>query len=135
MENNTVKTIGCGIVRDEQGRLLISRRKADQHLGGFWEFPGGKLKADETIEEAVRRELKEELNIDVSVGKCLHTKEFSYPDRTVRLSFYLCQWLEGQPENREVCEHRWVFSAELPSFPFPPANDDLIQLLVEDAFD
>src|ERR1041385_7546125 len=73
------------------GKLLITRRHADAHLGGLWEFPGGKRESDETFEQCLVRELQEELGITVTVGELLEELTHEYPERTVLLKFFACR--------------------------------------------
>ena len=73
------------------GRLLITQRHPLAHLGGLWEFPGGKQQPDESAENCLIRELREELGIEVIVGELLETIEHVYPEKTVRLKFFRCE--------------------------------------------
>src|SRR5947209_16154187 len=83
--------VAAGLVfRD--GKLLITQRRADAHLGGLWEFPGGKREQDETFEECLRRELREELGVEVIVGELFESVTHAYPEKTVQLKFFRCQW-------------------------------------------
>src|SRR5215472_8837919 len=88
--------VAAGLVfRD--GKLLITRRHDDAHLGGLWEFPGGKREANESFEECLARELREELEIEVTVGELIETITHEYADKTVCLRFYRCAWRQGEP--------------------------------------
>src|SRR5579864_8978438 len=87
--------VSAGLVfRD--GKLLITRRHADTHLGGLWEFPGGKREPDETFEQCLVRELREELGIEVDVGNLVESLNHAYPKKTVVLKFYRCRWKENE---------------------------------------
>ena len=79
--------VAAGLVF-EQGRLLITQRHEASHLGGLWEFPGGKVEPGETFEECLRRELLEELGIDVNVGKLFESISHEYPERKVLINFF-----------------------------------------------
>src|SRR5271167_3013436 len=83
------------IFRD--GKLLITQRHAGAHLGGLWEFPGGKREPGEPLEECLRRELREELGIEVAVGNLLESLSHEYSDRIVHLRFYCCAWSRNEP--------------------------------------
>src|SRR3954469_19530834 len=83
------KLVGVGVV-EKDGKILITQRKYEDHLGGIWEFPGGKFKEGETDQACVARELKEELGITVQVGEHLDTIQYAYPDRKLELRFYRC---------------------------------------------
>ena len=116
-------------VIEQGGRFLVTRRRPDVHLGGMWEFPGGKIDPSEEHDAALRRELREELGVDVTVGDLVHQTTHSYPERTVALFFYRCA-LKGKPQPLLGQEMRWVGREELPRLGFPPADAELIDRLV-----
>jgi mutator protein MutT len=128
------KIVGVGIVQ-RAGKFLITQRKFSDHLGGIWEFPGGKKNPDESDEECISRELNEELGITVEVGTHIDTIRYSYPDRKLELRFYGCELKEGEPSPLEVEDFRWVKAAELIHFQFPRADRDLVERLVQGALD
>jgi mutator protein MutT len=109
-------------------RFLVTRRQPGVHLAGLWEFPGGKIDPDEPHADALRRELKEELDVDVAVGEPLYTTVHAYDDRTVELHFYRCV-LKGEPRPLMGQEMRWVPRDELGQLGFPPADAELIEML------
>jgi 8-oxo-dGTP diphosphatase len=111
------------------GRYLVTRRQKGVHLEGLWEFPGGKISAGEARTDALRREIREELDADVLVGRLLLETTHAYDDRTVTLFFYECE-LRGTPTPLLGQEMRWVTPTELPTLRFPPADDELIAMLV-----
>jgi 8-oxo-dGTP diphosphatase len=115
-------------VIERDGRLLVTRRPKGVHLEGLWEFPGGKCEADEPLVDCLRRELLEELGADAIVGNEIFTTSHDYPERTVRLHFFACT-LTGEPRPMIGQEMRWVRRDELRSLKFPPADDELIDLL------
>jgi mutator protein MutT len=116
-------------VIEDAGRFLLTRRLAGTHLEGLWEFPGGKCHAGESHEAALRRELREELDADASIGAPLFTVTHAYPDRSVELHFYACE-LHAPPRATLGQEMRWVTRAELATLEFPPADTELIARLV-----
>lgn len=122
--------IGVGIILNEDDEVLIALRPEDAMLGGLWEFPGGKQKPDETIEETVRRELKEELEIDISVRKAFMKLEHAYSHFKITLHAFLCELEDGIPVPKESQEVRWVSIDELVDFPFPKANRRLTEKLI-----
>ena len=126
------KVVGVGIVQRD-GKYLISQRKFSDHLGGIWEFPGGKKSPDESDQECVARELNEELGVNVEVGKHLETIRYSYPDRKLELRFYSCELKEGDPKPLEVEDFRWVAAEELIRFQFPKADRELVEKLAGSA--
>jgi mutator protein MutT len=120
--------VGAGLVFHED-RLLITQRRVQDHLGGLWEFPGGKRHADESFEDCVRRELYEELGIEVEVGRLLAEIEHAYPDRRVRLRFFRCTLVSGEPQLLDVQALAWITAGELDNYLFPAADTKLLDLL------
>jgi len=117
------------IARD--GRYLIARRKPGVHLGGFWEFPGGKCEAGESFEECLRRELLEELDVSVSTAIPFQTIRHAYPEKTVELHFFRCSIGVGEPKARDCAEIRWVHPREFQLYRFPPADEGILRALQE----
>jgi 8-oxo-dGTP diphosphatase len=124
----TLNVVAAVVERD--GCFLVTRRQPGVHLAGLWEFPGGKVADGETHEEALRREMVEELGTDVAVRSLVSTVAHAYDDRHVTLHFYYCE-LAGAPRPLLGQEMRWVARAELPMLGFPPADEELIAFLVE----
>ena len=126
--------IALGVLLDRvdgQTRLLIARRPDDAVLGGLWELPGGKVEQGETPQQALVRELREELGLEVTVGEALGAVEHDYAHARVRLQAFLCTRLAGGPRDLEVAEHRWVGIDEISDYDFPPANRKLFDELLE----
>jgi len=120
--------VSAGLVfRD--GKLLITQRHADAHLGGLWEFPGGKREPGESFEECLVRELREELNIEVEAGEILESLTHDYPEKSVRLEFFQCRWIRGEPQTLGCADLRWIGRAELDDYPFPAADARLLKRL------
>ena len=111
------------------GKILITQRQAKSHLGGLWEFPGGKREPDETFEQCLVRELREELGIEVHVGELFEEIAHAYPEKTVHLKFFVCHWISGEPRTLDCAAFRWVGKAELPDFDFPAADARLLEKL------
>jgi A/G-specific adenine glycosylase len=123
------QVIGVGVVRDDSGRVLIDQRLQEGLLGGLWEFPGGKQEPGEAIEATIRRELREELAIEVTVGEELITVEHAYSHKRLRFVVHLCQWLTGEPQPLASQQVRWVAPEQLSTYPFPAANARIIAAL------
>ena len=123
----SVEVAAALVFRD--GKLLITQRYADAHLGGFWEFPGGKREPGETFEHCLVRELREELGIEVAVGALLESLTHAYPEKTVHLRFFRCRWKEHEPRLLGCAALRWVTAAELQNYAFPAADARLLQML------
>jgi 8-oxo-dGTP diphosphatase len=120
--------VAAGLVfRD--GKLLIAQRHAEAHLGGLWEFPGGKREAGETYEKCLARELREELGIEVDVGELVESLTHEYPDKTVHLQFYHCRWKEHEPQALGCAAFKWVHPHELSLYAFPAADERLLTQL------
>ncbi|BBD53064.1 MULTISPECIES: 8-oxo-dGTP diphosphatase MutT [Planktothrix] len=123
------KIIGVGVIWNHQKQILIDKRPAKDLLGGLWEFPGGKLEAGETLEDCIKREIQEELAIEIEVEDHLITIEHTYTDFKVTLNVYHCRYLGGEPQPLECDEIRWVTLDEINQFPFPKANEKIIAAL------
>ena len=119
--------VAAGLVF-RSGKLLITQRYPDAHLGGLWEFPGGKPEPGERQEDALVREIREELGAAVSVGERIETVEWQYPDKRVSLTFFRCA-LSGEPQPLEGQEMAWVRTADLSRYQFPEADAALIERL------
>jgi 8-oxo-dGTP diphosphatase len=116
---------------DADGRVLVARRPAGKPMAGLWEFPGGKVRDDETLESALIRELKEELAIDVAES-CLAPLTFAshlYPDFDLLMPLYVCRRWRGQVTPLEGQEVAWVRPARLGDYPMPPADKPLVATL------
>ena len=111
------------------GKLLITKRHDDAHLGGLWEFPGGKREPRETFEECLARELHEELGIEVTIGELLESVTHEYPERTVHLKFFRCAWLRHEPRLLGCVDLAWVTSEKLADYEFPEADASLLEKL------
>lgn len=128
MNREEALEVSAGLVfRD--GKLLITQRHSGAHLGGLWEFPGGKRERDESFESCLMRELREELGIEVAVGELFETVEHDYPEKSVRLKFFRCEWLANEPQPLGCPAFQWVTSDELAHYEFPAADARLIERL------
>jgi 8-oxo-dGTP diphosphatase len=125
----TIVVTAAVIERD--GAFLVTRRQAGTHLAGSWEFPGGKCETGESLAACLRRELHEELASAAEVGTEIHTTTHDYPDRRIELHFLSCRLLT-EPSAVLGQEMRWVARAELASLEFPPADAELIRMLVNE---
>lgn len=114
------------------GKLLITKRYDDAHLGGLWEFPGGKREPAETYEECLARELREELAIEVRVGPLVESLDHTYPEKTVHLKFFTCAWAAGEPQALGCAAFEWVGDHELAHYEFPAADARLLERLRKD---
>jgi 8-oxo-dGTP diphosphatase len=109
--------------------FLLSRRLPDAHLGGYWEFPGGKLETGESPEAALRREIKEELDIEVEIGEIFAVGHHDYPTKTVLLLVYRALLVNGTPQCREVAEFAWLDAQQVVDLELPPADAPVVARL------
>ena len=115
----------AGLIR-EGGKVLLTQRKPGRHLGLHWEFPGGKVEAGETDDEALRRELREELGLEVSVGtRCFETRH-TYGSREMHLLVYRCRVIAGEPQALDVNAFEWVNENRVSERDFLPADLPLV---------
>ena len=124
------QVIGVGVVRNGAGEVLIDQRLNEGLLGGLWEFPGGKQEPGEPIVETIRRELEEELAIEVEVGEELIVVEHAYSHKRLCFVVHLCTWLSGEPQPLASQQVRWVLPEQLGEYPFPAANAQIIAALL-----
>jgi len=122
--------IVAAAVVEHDGCFLVTQRQKGVHLEGYWEFPGGKCEAGESLDACVRRELNEELGTDAKVLRELLSVRHEYPERTIELHFMECRLL-AQPSPRLGQQMRWVARTELATLRFPPADGELIDLLMQ----
>ena len=115
------------IFRD--GQLLITQRHANSHLGGRWEFPGGKREAGETFEQCLVREIREELGLEIAVGALFEEISHVYPEKSVHLKFFRCQILSGEPQPLDCAAVKWIPKAGLDQHEFPAADAQLLEKL------
>ena len=125
-EHKVIVVLAAVIERD--GRILITQRPEHTHLGGLWEFPGGKCEPGETHTQCLERELREELGVQAVVGDELLVTDHAYPERTVRLHFRRCT-ITGEPAARLGQAMRWIRREDLDVLEFPPADRELIENL------
>jgi 8-oxo-dGTP diphosphatase len=117
-------------VIERDGRVLVTRRLDGSHLSGYWEFPGGKCDSEETHEACLARELREELDVEATIGPELLVTEHTYPEKTVRLHFRRCE-INGEPRPLLNQEMRWVSRDEMRTLSFPEADRTLIEMLTQ----
>ena len=111
------------------GRFMICQRPAHKARGLLWEFVGGKVEHGETMEEALIRECREELDITVSVGSVFTQVIHEYPDIKIRLTLYNCQIASGEPTLMEHAALTWILPYEIPNYDFCPADKDILALI------
>lgn len=120
--------VAAGLVF-RHGLLLLTQRPAGGHLGGLWEFPGGKREPDETFEACLHRELREELGIEVDVQELVESITHDYPERTVHLRFFRCRWLRHEPQPLGCPAYVWTDRDRLARYELPAADARLLDKL------
>ncbi|MCL1472099.1 8-oxo-dGTP diphosphatase MutT [Argonema antarcticum] len=123
------KFIGVAVIWNDRGEILIDKRRQDGLMGGLWEFPGGKIEPGETVEECIKREIWEELGIEIEVGSRLIVINHIYSLFAVTLTVHECRHTNGEPQPLECDEIRWVTLDELDKYTFPEANVQIINAL------
>lgn len=111
------------------GLLLITQRRRGDHLGGLWEFPGGKREPGESFEECLHRELREELDAGVEVLDLIESIAHDYPEKSVHLRFFRCRLADSEPRSVACADLRWVSREELLQHDFPEADQRLLKKL------
>ena len=133
MSESVIKHIhvAVGVILGTDGRILLAKRPDHLHMGGRWEFPGGKVEDDESIQQAMTRELKEELDIEVKAMEPLIEVRHDYGDKQVFLDTWFVTRFSGKEHGVEGQELAWVAVSELPDFRFPDANQPIVEALLE----
>jgi 8-oxo-dGTP diphosphatase len=132
MPNQTKKVINvvCVILENSDGQIFVARRPEGKALAGGWEFPGGKIEADETPQRALEREIQEELEIQIAVGEALPASSYDYDFGTVVLLPFRASILSGVINLTEHPEGRWVARKDLPNLNWVPADIPIMQALL-----
>lgn len=125
--------IVAGIIFNaDKSKVFITKRPDDKHKGGFWEFPGGKVEAGESIEAAMARELNEEIGIKVTQQSPYEHFEFDYTDKSLTFDFILVSSFEGEAYGKEGQQGEWVEVSNLPAYTFPDANTPIVERVVKE---
>jgi 8-oxo-dGTP diphosphatase len=119
-------------VIERDGKVLIAKRKKGWRFAGKWEFPGGKIEPNETPEECLHRELREELDIETKIGDFFCSSTYAYPHATVQLLVYRAFHVSGEYTLHDHQEIRWVLPEDLRRYDFPEADDLVIEKLINE---
>jgi mutator protein MutT len=125
-----LKIVAAALVVEGE-RILLAQRRGGVHLGGYWEFPGGKLEDDESPEDCLRREIREELGIEISVGPMATVVFHRYAEFNLLLLLYWCRRVAGAPEALDCAAWRWVEVSEIEGYALPPADRVVVEMLRE----
>lgn len=131
ISNKPHKRIGVAVICGDQNQILIDRRLPQGDMADLWEFPGGKIEANETVEDCIAREIKEELGIEITVGRHLITIEHDYEQFRVTLIVHQCKIKQGEPQAIECAEIRWVSLKQIQEYTFPEANYQIIAAIAK----
>lgn len=121
--------VTAAVTRRADGRILIAQRPAENMLGGLWEFPGGKREAGETLKECLKREIQEELGIEIAVGEQIGTVKHAYSHFRITLYAFDCQHVNGEPQAIDCADWAWVTLDELDRYAFPVTDQKIIAML------
>ena len=127
---NAVIHVAVAVIIGDDGRILLARRTQNQHMGGLWEFPGGKVEPGEEITAALSRELNEELDIAVTTFKPLITIRHDYPDKSVLLNTWIVSGVQGEAKGNEGQRIEWTERERLSHYRFPAANQAIVNALM-----
>lgn len=128
--NSLPIVVAAAIIQQEE-KFLLTKRKPESDFGGLWEFPGGKQESGETLEGCLRRELKEELGVEISEPQLFHSLRHQYPGKEVELYFFTCSIIQGAPQALDCAEMAWVHKHELCSYEFPSAGIPVLQKIIQ----
>ncbi|MCW8332722.1 8-oxo-dGTP diphosphatase MutT [Vibrio paucivorans] len=125
-----IHIVAAIIFNPEQSQVFITKRPEKLHKGGFWEFPGGKVEQGESPEQAIARELFEEIGIEVTQAKHFEHLEYDYPDKFLKFDFFTVTSFKNNPYGKEGQQGEWVDVAALSDYQFPEANVPILERVV-----
>ncbi len=121
----------AAIIENNDGDILIAKRNSKKSQGGLWEFPGGKIEKNESADDAIKREIKEELNIDIEINKWLIEKRHEYPEKTINLILCSAKWIGGELDLSEHEDSKWIKKEDIFNFQFADADKEIINEIFE----
>ncbi|MEH6558653.1 MAG: 8-oxo-dGTP diphosphatase MutT [Oceanicoccus sp.] len=124
--SNSLLHVAVGVILDHRQQILIALRPQNTHQGGLWEFPGGKVETGETVQQALNRELFEELGLTVDVCSPLIEVRHQYSEKIVFLDVWWVEQFSGEPSGKEGQPFKWVSADALSTYPFPDANQQIV---------
>lgn len=125
--------IVAGIIfNQDKSQIFITKRPDNLHKGGFWEFPGGKVEEGESVEQAMTRELEEEIGIEVTEQHLFEHLEYDYPEKSLKFDFIVISKFNNEPYGKEGQEGHWVDIAKLANYQFPEANVPILERVIKE---
>ena len=125
--------IVAGIIfNQDKSQIFITKRPDKLHKGGFWEFPGGKVEEGESVEQAMTRELEEEVGIEVTEQHLFEHLEYDYPEKSLKFDFIVISNFNNEPYGKEGQEGHWVDIAKLANYQFPEANVPILERVIKE---
>jgi len=122
--------VAAAIIENEHGQILIAKRRKGKAQGGLWEFPGGKIENNETVEECLKRELLEELNIHIQPYKSFGVNDHCYGSTHIRLYAYKATFVSGEIKLVDHDEYRWIHVNDLGDYRFADADVKFVEMLL-----
>ena len=119
----------AAVIKNQEGKYLITQRNIKKVQGGLWEFPGGKVEGNESKEHAIEREIKEELTLNIKAKEILGEKVFDYTERSINLIAVHCEKISGEVILNEHEAYAWVTPDKFKDYEFAPADDFIVKLL------
>lgn len=116
----------AAIIENNDGDILIAKRNLNKTQGGLWEFPGGKIEKNESADDAIKREIKEELNINIEINKWLIEKKHVYPEKTINLILCSAKWTGGELNLSEHEDSKWIKKEDIFNYEFAEADSEII---------
>ena len=129
-----IHIVAAIIYNAERNKIFITKRPDHLHKGGFWEFPGGKVEPSEAIEQAIGRELFEEVGITVTKLSHLQHLEYDYPDKSLKFDFFSIDQFDLEPYGKEGQQGKWVEIGDLINYEFPEANVPVLEKVIKGNF-
>ena len=124
-----VTQVACGVLIDKKGRFLLGSRPEGKPCAGYWEFPGGKIEPGETPQQALKREIEEELDTEIAVEDLIGTIEYDYPAFHLSMDCFWCEVVSGDLVLKEAEAARWLTKDDIDSVPWLPADQTILDVI------
>ena len=124
----------AAVIFDNEGKILIAKRKKGKTLENYWEFPGGKVENNESETDCLKREMYEEFGVEINISKYLTTSKHNYENFTINLKAYLAEYRNGNFQLREHSEIRWIKISDYSNYMFAPADIPINKYLIQNGY-